>query len=184
MKKLFLVFSVTASSFGFSQQDTVVIARTQEQYIYAHKKASELFDIKLYESQVIKLVNEYRVSKGLNVLQFDSSLYLAADLQANYMSTNNVCTHYNDIENMGSPFKRIDYFLKRSTKYAGECCNAPSLILNYLDNINHAQSVFNLWKNSKAHNSILLMSNVNLVAVSISRDGNSDRIYACLVVCN
>lgn len=183
MKKLFLVFSVAVSSLVYSQTQPIVYKVTKQQHDDAQIKATSAYDIKPYELQVIELVNAYRVENGLNVLVYDTALYQAAALQSDYMAVNNTVTHYNSADGMYSHVSRIQFFLQRNTKHAAECCTNSSLFMNFLINRNHAQFIFDAWKNSKPHNSILLDPNVTKIAVSISRNGYSETIYACLVVC-
>ena len=184
MKKLFLVFSVAFSSFAFGQTTSDVHVTTKEEFAAAKLKATSPYDIKVYEIQVIKLVNEYRISKGLNALEYDTSLYKAAIMQSDYMAVNSKVTHYNSTDGMYSHVSRIQHFLGRSTKAAAECCTNSSLFINFIRNYNHAQFIFDAWKNSKPHNSILLDPAETKIAVSISRNGNAEYIYACLVVCD
>jgi uncharacterized protein YkwD len=181
MKKLLIVFSLASINMLLSQNNVNVI--TKQQHLDAKSKASSTFDYKSYESKVIDRINEYRKSKGLKVLEFDSTLYLAADYQAVYMAENDTVTHYPEIPGMEYPGLRVKFFGKQY-KILGECVTNSSLYLNFLNNIFHDNSIFELWKNSKPHNNILLRNDVTKISVAIGRKGNSDYLFACLLVSN
>lgn len=182
MKKLFLVFSLFINNLLFSQ--TNVTPFSFQQHLDAKAKSISTFDYKSYESKVIARINEYRIQNGLSALVFDSLLYLAADYQSVYMSQTGIVEHYNETTGMHAPVSRINFFMKYNTKTAAECITRPSLYLNFLKNISHDQAIFELWKNSKPHNNILLRSDITKIAVSIARNGNSEYLFSCLNVCN
>jgi uncharacterized protein YkwD len=182
MKKLFLVFSIFIGNISISQSNTTEV--TYQQHVDAKTKSTSIFDYKAYESSVIARINEYRIQNGLSALVFDSALYLAADYQAAYMSQTGDVTHYNETPGMITPSNRVNFFMKSSRKTVAECSTRPSLYINFIKNIPHDQSIFDLWKTSKPHNNILLRTDITMIAVSISRNGNSEYMFACLTVCN
>jgi uncharacterized protein YkwD len=182
MKKLFLVFSVFTFNVLFSQNNVTQI--TYQQHVDAKAKSTSIFDYKAYESSVIARINEYRIQNGLSALVFDSALYLAADYQSIYMSNINEVTHYNETPGMSGITQRVEFFMNRAVKVIAECSTNSSLYSNFIKNIPHDQSIFELWKNSKPHNNILLRTDITKIAVSISRNGNYEYMFACLTVCN
>ena len=182
MKKLFLVFSVIVHYVVLSQNNVTQI--TYQQHLDAKTKSTSIFDYKAFEASVIVRINEYRIQHGLSALVFDSTLYQAADYQAVYMAVINEVTHYNETPGFEGISQRVEFFMKQSPKIIAECSTNSSLYSNFIKNIPHDQSIFELWKNSKPHNNILLRNDITKIAVSISRNVNSEYIFACLTVCN
>ena len=125
MKKLFLVFSIFTFNVLFSQNNVTQI--TYQQHLDAKTKSTSQLDYKSYESGIIARINEYRVQNGLSVLVFDSSLYLAADYQAIYMSDINEVTHYNETLGMSGITQRVEFFMNHSVKVIAECSTNSSL---------------------------------------------------------
>jgi uncharacterized protein YkwD len=122
------------------------------------------------DSLVLVKVNEYRISKGLNKVQFDTVSYKAAENQASYLFKNdNIVGH--DQNNIGfeTPGKRYIYFGGNERASIAEVCNSVNTNLKvnndmYLDNL--AKLIVDAWKNSFEHNKVLIDVKYKFAGVS------------------
>lgn len=177
MKKLFLVFSVAISSFGFSQ---TLIANSDHIRIADSIRKSDINWNLVYEEFYI-LLNEYRKENNLSELVFDSTVFQVAKFQSDWMSTNNKLTHDNDI--MG--YKTIE---DRCEKFGvniyggGECGIRGSILISVVQHKSIAQYLLDEWKRSQGHNYILLLPKPSKIALTISRQKDFGSYYACLVI--
>ena len=112
------------------------------------------------DSLVLVKVNEYRISKGLNKVQFDTVSYKAAENQASYLFKNDSIVGH-DQNNIGfeTPGKRYIYFGGNEHASTAEVCNVVNTNLkvdndDYLNNL--AKLIVDAWKNSFEHNKILI----------------------------
>ena len=114
------------------------------------------------DSLVLVKVNEYRVSKGLNKVQFDTVSFLAADNQASYLFKNDsIVGHGQNNIGFETPGKRYIYFGGNKNASTAEVCNNVNTNLKvnndtYLNNL--AKLIVDAWKNSFEHNKILIDS--------------------------
>ena len=122
------------------------------------------------DSLVLVKVNEYRVSKGLNKVEFDTVSYLAADNQASYLFKNDSIVGHSQ-KNIGfeTPNKRYIYFGGNEHASTAEVCNAVNTNLKvdndmYLDNL--AKLIVDAWKASFEHNKILIDPKYKFAGVS------------------
>jgi uncharacterized protein YkwD len=89
-----------------------------------------------FENETLTLVNNYRVSIGLNALAKSDYISFKAEEHNNYMIANNVVNHNNFIARSEDIMKTLD------AKYVTE---------NVAFNYNTPQSVLNAWLASEAH---------------------------------
>jgi len=111
------------------------------------------------DSLVFVKVNEYRLSLGLNKVEFDSVCYKAAKNQATYLASEKMVGHNQDVKGYENVFNRLNNFGNYNFNKAGEVCNfipfniisSDSLSLNKL-----ADKIVEAWKNSPDHNNVLI----------------------------
>lgn len=148
MKKILVILLVLFSITGFSQKPTDIM-------ISIHSKE---FNIKkpngdYYAKLIFKEINEYRKSKNLNSIVWDTILGNDSKKWSQYLCESDKFEHDENIEHI---------------TIGGEC-----LTSGYSDNktydYNSKEVVF-MWKNSRLHNSILLMSTATIGAVGIGID--------------
>jgi uncharacterized protein YkwD len=112
------------------------------------------------DSLVLVKVNEYRISKGLTKVEFDTVSFLAADNQASYLFKNDsIVGHSQNNIGFETPGKRYIYFGGNEHASTAEVCNTINTNLKvdnytYLDNL--AKLIVDAWKNSFEHNKILI----------------------------
>lgn len=122
------------------------------------------------DSLVLVKVNEYRVSKGLNKVEFDTVSYKAAENQASYLyKHDSVVGHEQNNIGFETPGKRYIYFGGNKNASTAEVCNNVNTNLKvdnyiYLDNL--AKLIVDAWKNSFEHNKILVDPKYKFAGVS------------------
>ena len=122
------------------------------------------------DSLVLVKVNEYRISKGLNKVQFDTVSFLAADNQASYLFKNDsIVGHGQNSIGFETPGKRYIYFGGNKNASTAEVCNNVNTNLKinndtYLNNL--AKLIVDAWKSSFEHNKILINSKYKFAGVS------------------
>jgi len=122
------------------------------------------------DSLVLVKVNEYRISKGLTKVQFDTVSFLAADNQASYLFKNDsIVGHGQNSIGFETPGKRYIYFGGNKNASTAEVCNNVNTNLKinndtYLNNL--AKLIVDAWKNSFEHNKILIDSKYKFAGVS------------------
>ncbi len=113
-----------------------------------------------YEKEVIRLVNEIRVSNGLGELVADEELSRVARIKSQDMKDNNYFSHTSPV--YGSPFDMMKSF-GISYKTAGE---------NIARGQATPQAVVNGWMNSAGHRANILNASYNTIGVGYVADGN------------
>jgi uncharacterized protein YkwD len=93
-----------------------------------------------FENETLTLINNYRVSMGLNTLQKSDYISFKAEIHNNYMIANNVVNH-ND-------------FVARSQDIM-KALGASYVTENIAYNYNSPQAVLNAWLASESHKSNL-----------------------------
>ena len=125
---------------------------------------------------VLKKINEYRVSNGLNKLQFLSVGFDAAEHHSNYLAEIKDVRHDEDNYKTSSPKRRLSYYGSGYTGWVGENCADTEDRNKSIDY--KSTHIFNLWLNSPKHNAIMLNKNFKYGAVScvnysgVSSDGD------------
>jgi uncharacterized protein YkwD len=130
-------------------------------------------DSTLYPAQMVDLLNQVRLERGLDILQFDATLSQAAMGHAQYMATNNFFGHYPPTGTTPSGRIAAAGF---TGIYQGEALSAgqasPAIALSRL-------------LGSPAHAAILLSSKPTLVGVGYYYDASSYyRSYWVVVTAN
>jgi uncharacterized protein YkwD len=177
MKKLFLVFSVAVSSFGFGQ---TIMANSNDIRIADSIRVSTINWNDVY-TEFYSLINLYRLKHNLNQLTFDSTIVNVSKFQSDYILHNKKLTHETNITGYVTLSDRLVQFNYTKT-FAAECILNSSFLLVVTMHQSIAQHILNRWINSPGHNQVLLMPNVSHMGVSISRDNLSGCFYSCLVL--
>ena len=123
------------------------------------------------DSLVLVKVNEYRISKGLNKVQFDTVCYLAADNQASYLSKGDLNVGHSQKEvDLDSINKRYIYFGGNKNACVAEVCNiVPDINLKDDDTMKLtklATAIVEAWKKSPDHNKILITAKYKFTGAS------------------
>ncbi|MGJ8738452.1 CAP domain-containing protein [Zobellia laminariae] len=108
------------------------------------------------EQEVIDVVNDYRVSVGLNAVEFSSVAYGYANAHNEYMISEGIISH--------------DNFDKRASKLSEEA-NADFVSENLGMDYTNANDILEAWKNSPTHKKVM-EGNFNYTAVSVTADEN------------
>lgn len=113
-----------------------------------------------YEQEVIRLVNEIRVQKGLNPLTYDWELSRVARYKSQDMKDSKYFAHNSPV--YGTPFQMIRNF-GISFRSAGE---------NIARGYATPQAVVNGWMNSTGHRANILNANYTKIGVGYVPAGN------------
>jgi uncharacterized protein YkwD len=121
------------------------------------------------DSLVFVKVNEYRISLGLNKVEFDNICYKSAENQASYLFKNDSIGHSQNNIGFETPNKRYIYFGGNEHASTAEVCNSVNMNLKvndsvYLDKL--ATLIVDAWKSSFEHNKILINSKYKFAGVS------------------
>ena len=111
------------------------------------------------DSLVLVKVNEYRVSKGLTKVQFDTVCYKASKCQATYLVKKQIVGHDQDTKGFETLVKRLKAFGKVNFLKAGEVCNFAKINFNVNDTLGYdklTSLILELWKTSPEHNKALV----------------------------
>lgn len=111
------------------------------------------------DSLVLVKVNEYRTSKGLNKVQFDTVCYKAAKCQATYLAKKQIVGHEQNVKGFETHDKRLNVFGKYKFLKTAEVCNFVPLNINTKDTLGYdklATKIVEAWKNSPDHNAALI----------------------------
>jgi uncharacterized protein YkwD len=128
------------------------------------------------DSLVLVKVNEYRISLGLNKVEFDTVCYLAADNQASYLFKNDsVLSHKQKNIGFETIGKRYVYFGGNERASIAEVSNSVNMNLkaddvDYLDKL--ANLILDAWKKSVDHNKILTTEKYKFAGVSTKVKSN------------
>jgi uncharacterized protein YkwD len=178
MKKLLLAASLLVSSLAFSQPKQLTSAQIER----AASIVKSNIDFKAIESELIVLINAYRLSLNLDTLIFDSNVQKAAKFQVDYNISINKLTH----DNLGSMYgvlDRVEKFTLVRPSTAGEVLANMSPLFSSGYDQTIAEFIFTMWKNSPGHNKILVSPKMKTIGVSVSRkDNKSGAIFAGAVL--
>ena len=114
------------------------------------------------EYAFLKLINDYRASKGLVALTLGQNIGAAAEHHAIDMATKNFFSHTGS--DGSTPTKRMSAHGYSYGSWAAETIAAGRAT---------AQEVFNGWKNSSGHNAIMLDSRARTIGVGRHYNANS-----------
>ncbi|MGS0525461.1 CAP domain-containing protein [Zobellia nedashkovskayae] len=130
---------------------------TEEDNLYkAVATTNEEVTISAIEQDVIDVVNDYRVSVGLNAVEFSGVAYGYANAHNEYMISEGIISH--------------DNFDKRASKLSVEA-NADFVSENLGMDYTNANDILEAWKNSPTHKKVM-EGNFNYTAVSVTADEN------------
>ncbi len=121
---------------------------------------SQNSELHQYEAEVIKLVNEIRVQKGLKTLETDTALSRVARIKSQDMKDNNYFSHTSPT--YGSPFNMMKQF-GISYRTAGE---------NIARGQRTPAQVVEGWMNSEGHRANILNSSYTHIGVGYVAEGN------------
>lgn len=125
---LFITVIFTMNSCSSDSSETQTVETTTQKMVTYTYNTSEI--------ETMKLINEYRVSVGLNVLGKIDFISLKSEEHNNYMIANNVVSHDGFISRSGNIIKVL------GAKKVGE---------NIAYNYSTAQSALNAWLASPGH---------------------------------
>ena len=119
------------------------------------------------DSLVLVKVNEYRVSLGLNKVQFDTVCYKAAKCQSTYLANIYIASgmkkytmgHVQDVKGFETSVKRLNAFGKYKFLKIAEICNFEFINFNVNDTLGYdklANKILDLWKSSPIHNAAII----------------------------
>jgi uncharacterized protein YkwD len=110
------------------------------------------------DTMLFNKINEYRVSKKLKEIKWDTIGYKAARHHSQYLNGKNFISHYEDSIIYKSMESRYEYFGGKTDRLseiiALGCCNVHDNDPSLLDKL--AEEILNLWKKSPPHNRIIL----------------------------
>jgi uncharacterized protein YkwD len=143
------------------------------------------------DSLVFNQLNNYRKSKRVRSLDFDSKNFKAANHHSIYLSNSNKIVHTEDT--LIYPIDRLKFYGGKSN-HIGE--NILSFNLNVkndsIDYIELSRLIINKWVDSSEHNIILLNSDFKLAGVScilvykstLIKDWSNIKIVSTLLLTN
>jgi uncharacterized protein YkwD len=146
-----------------------------------------------------KIINDYRISKGLHAMHWEERLWLASRNHNVFMSHNNILSHgqskLKDFYTGSQPKDRVRFVCHQLQPYNSgyaenvattffEITPTRAFIYTDIEVINEindqakdiALIVFNMWKNSSGHNANMLQPNNNSHATSFLINNGS--VYA------
>lgn len=177
MKKLFLVFSIVVSSFGFGQTKYTLSA-TQVKQLDSLQKIDVNYTA--LESEFLELINQYRVSNDLSILTRNSSIDNFARNQVMYMATSSRVTHNNDKQTSHERIARFETYNIISENVASGTLSM-CLVLDSNKILSIAEMFFTKWKNSAGHNRNMLVTGTDL-KIGISFVEKNNIIYGVMTI--
>jgi uncharacterized protein YkwD len=137
--------------------------------------------------EFLKLLNEYRASKGLNFLQYDQVLEKAAQLQCEYnYRQHNEGGHDNLNPNCTTVYNRVyQVGYKPSKSYPNYICKENCVVyLNASQTrvLNIEKNILESYKKSDGHNQAMLKDNIEKIGYYTIYDGKD--IYNIIVMAN
>jgi uncharacterized protein YkwD len=135
------------------------------------KPQAELND---YENAVACLINDYRVSSGLNAIAYEPTLTYIAQFRSQDLMDRNYWSHYTpEGTTVFNLFKANGVKYKIGGENLGQATPAG---------IGSPEAFMNAWKNSSSHNANMLRVGYNYIGVGMVENG--DRIVVTTVFTN
>jgi uncharacterized protein YkwD len=192
MKKLFLVFSVTVSSFGFSQNPVKLIPNEPVQFVFHSMKTkdslvafqNQIIDSTTIHNEFLQLINQYRKFKGLPEFELDSELCLAANNQCQYMVKNKYVGHKQAngiLTNLVDRFVEFDTDFNYYNQLYSENALSTDLFLCFARKRTVVQQVLDQWATSKSHDQNQLNPVFTKIGISIIKSPIDNQVYAVAV---
>ncbi len=127
-----------------------------------------------YENAVAALINNYRVSNGLNALAYNESLTYVSKLRSQDLMDRNYFSHYTpEGTNVFDLFRANGINFKMGGENLAQAMPAS---------IGTPEAFLNAWSNSPAHNANMLRVGYNSIGVGMVENG--DRIVVTTVFTN
>lgn len=115
-----------------------------------------------FDNQLKQLINQYRLNNKLDILMIDLELAKVSYSHSEYMAKKQLASH--------------DYFMNRQATF-------PNRLLGEVVawNYHTPESTLQAWKNSPAHNAVLLNPNYTRIGLSYANDQKGRR-YVCALL--
>ena len=192
MKKLFLVFSVTVSSFGYTQNPVKLITNEPIQFVFHSMKTkdslvafqNQTLDSATIHNEFLQLINQYRKFKGLSEFELDSELCLAANNQCQYMVKNKYVGHKQAngiLTNLVDRFVEFDTDFNYYNQLYSENALSTDLFLCFARKRTVVQQVLDQWATSKSHDQNQLNPVFTKIGISIIKSPIDNQVYAVAV---
>ena len=149
-----LFAAIVFGSFSCSKNETVD-ATPIKQNVLTH------YDYAANETELVSLINDYRVSQGLNILILDNYVTKVAENHDIYMIGKDAISH--------------DFFNQRFQDIVANA-NGKKVAENVAYKFNNAQSVLNAWINSPEHK-LNLLGDFTHFGISIKTNANGVLFY-------
>lgn len=117
------------------------------------------------EEEIVRLVNEERSRRGLNLLSENWEISRVARIKSQDMIDSNYFSHNSPI--YGSPFQMLTSFGIRYSQAAENIAYGQQT----------AQQVMNTWMNSSGHRANILNPNFNQIGVGVAKKGLNNQNY-------
>jgi uncharacterized protein YkwD len=135
------------------------------------KPTAELND---YENAVACLINDYRVSSGLNAIAFEPTLTYIAKYRSQDLMDRNYWSHYTpEGTTVFNLFRANGVKYKIGGENLGQATPAS---------VGSPEAFMNAWQNSPSHNANILRNGYNYIGVGMVENG--DRIVVTTVFTN
>jgi uncharacterized protein YkwD len=169
---LILTISVLAAAAPASYIEVKGTSSSQEQTgAQVAKPQAVLND---YENAVAALINDYRVSSGLNAIAYEPTLTYIAKVRSADLMDRNYFSHY-------TPEGTTVFDLMRANGITSKI-RGENLAQAMPAGIGSPEAFMNAWKNSASHNANMLRAGYNYIGVGMVDNG--DRIVVTTVFTN
>ena len=185
MKKIILLCAVLITNISFSQTKDTFHFKSGEEFLkhcdFVNSLRDSFYANKYTDSILIEL-NKYRVSKGLNQLELDSNLIATAELQAVHNAQYDICTHINKQQDIKTLRDRA-IKCGTSNHIEAEIASQISLfLLGLSEKLTVSEEIIFNFKNSSAHNNIMLQDNIKKCGISIHQSQlNKNHLHTIIV---
>ena len=147
--------SIKAQIFKYKQIDNAMVRTASDSILAIEFKAAQYFHI---------VINDYRISKGKNPLQWSNIFWLSSRNHNLWMAENNRLDHTQNKKTSNfsgtSSKERLKYVVSESCNWSGEniLYYFPVDLENSTTEVAHeiVKKSFNIWKNSSGHNKNML----------------------------
>jgi len=159
-----ILFLVGAFIFGVSRYAYLANSKNSKYYIPKPLSYYPEYDQDEFGEELIRLINEYRVSLNIGELEENDHLSDVSYSHSMYMEQRGVVSH--------------DFFSSREAEF-------PDRLLGEVATFNHnePQSVLIAWKNSASHNKTILDIDYKFIGVSYAIDEFGKK-YVCALLLN
>ena len=182
MKTLILILLLPLSVLG--QTRTVTLDEISE-FNSKFDSVYSNFSVDSLNIHFEKCLNEYRLSKGVPLVSYNSDLNVVSKEQSDFCSVLGKLTHYQyENKSKESPEDRMTFYGFNSDLIGEDLIKYPSK-LTFFNYYKSSMSIYDVisksfidsWSKSEGHNARLLTSNGKIVSLSMTRKGDS--FYGC-----